>query len=57
MRFLPAASDTYRNNFLSYSLRAMEFFGFFSGAVTLDDGITLRFSNLTGIAELLRSRG
>jgi hypothetical protein len=35
----------------------MEFFGFFSGTITLDEGITLKFGNIMGIAECLKSKG
>jgi hypothetical protein len=51
MDFIPVQSYSYQNNFLFYSLRSIQVFGFFSGMAALDDGSVLRFNNIAGIAE------
>jgi hypothetical protein len=51
MMFVPVRYNSYQNSFMLHSLRSRQFFGFFSGKVVLDDGETLYFSNLSGIAE------
>jgi hypothetical protein len=51
MIFIPVQSSSYKNNFLSYSLRVRQFFGFFSGKVVLDDGGVFHFNNIAGITE------
>ncbi|MDR2658563.1 MAG: DUF2804 domain-containing protein [Spirochaetaceae bacterium] len=51
MNFVPIQRNFYQNNFLFYSLRVRQFFGFFSGRVVLDDGVAINFNNITGFAE------
>ncbi|MDR2343145.1 MAG: DUF2804 domain-containing protein [Spirochaetaceae bacterium] len=51
MTFIPVQRNSYQNNFLFHSVRVRQFFGFFSGRVTLDDGSVLYFNNIAGIAE------
>ncbi|MDR1147499.1 MAG: DUF2804 domain-containing protein [Spirochaetaceae bacterium] len=51
MTFIPVQHNSYQNNFLFYSLRTRQFFGFFFGKITLDDGSLLHFNNITGITE------
>jgi hypothetical protein len=51
MIFVPVQSYSYQNNFLFHSLRTRQFFGFFSGRVTLDDGSTMNFKNIAGMTE------
>jgi hypothetical protein len=51
MVFIPVQSYSYQNNFLFYSLRSTQVFGFFSGKAALDDGSVLHFSNIAGVTE------
>jgi hypothetical protein len=51
MTFIPVQRNSYQNNFLFHSFHIRQFFGFFSGKVVLDDGGTLYFNNIAGIAE------
>jgi hypothetical protein len=51
MTFTPVQLYTSKKYMLLYSLRIVQVFGFFSGKVVLDDGSTLNFKNITGIAE------
>jgi hypothetical protein len=51
MTFIPVQSYSYQHSILFHSLRARQFFGFFSGRILLDDDSTLYFNNIAGIAE------
>jgi len=51
MRFNPAVASPYQNNYLLCYQRVRQFFGAFSGKIVLDDGNTLYFENITGLAE------
>jgi hypothetical protein len=51
MTFVPVQRNFYQNNFLFYSVHVRQFFGFFSGRATLDDGSVLYFNNISGVAE------
>ncbi|GHV19244.1 hypothetical protein FACS189494_00310 [Spirochaetia bacterium] len=55
MNFQPVQKNMLRKYFLFSSLRLRQEYGFFSGKVTLDNGSILRFRNVTGIAERLKS--
>jgi hypothetical protein len=56
MVFIPVQSHSYQNNFLFYSLRSTQVFGFFSGRAALDDGSVLRFNNIAGVTERRKTR-
>jgi hypothetical protein len=56
MTFNPIASGDFTMRSLGRSYRSQTFFGFFSGSVTLDDGMLFSFRNLTGFAERRKTR-
>ncbi|GMO49418.1 MAG: DUF2804 domain-containing protein [Termitinemataceae bacterium] len=51
MTFTPVQIFTSKLYMLFYSFRVLQIFGFFSGTLVLDGGESIKFKNITGIAE------
>jgi hypothetical protein len=56
MEFFPQQSRVERSRMLFHSSTRRQVFGFFSGKAVLDDGETVKFANLTGFAERVKTR-
>jgi len=56
MTFFPYQERIDRRRFFLHSAARHQVFGFFSGKVLLDDGLTIEFQNLTGFAERCKTR-
>jgi len=57
MELHPHVERTEKSRVLFYSAKRRQVFGYYSGKAILDDGRSLAFSNMPGIAERLRTRG
>ena len=55
MTFAPQQERTDRRRILFHSFARRQFFGSFSGRAVLDDGAVIDFSNVTGLAERVRT--
>ncbi|GAB1484015.1 DUF2804 domain-containing protein [Treponema sp.] len=57
MELKPLVLRTEKSSLIFYSSKRRQVFGRFSGKALLDDGRSIEFSDLTGLAERLKTRG